>query len=69
MVAYKILAAGRLPPKQAFAFAFAHLRAKDGVCVGIFPPRKQKMLQEDADLTASLTAAPPAGKRPAKRPK
>ena len=69
VVAYKILAAGRLPTKQAFAFAFAHLRTKDGVCVGVFPPRKQDMIQEDTALTLSLTANPPTTKRSPGRPK
>jgi hypothetical protein len=54
-VGYKILAAGRLPAKQAFAFAFQHLRAKDGVCVGIYPPENPHMIQEDAQLTRSLS--------------
>ena len=55
VVGYKILGAGRLPAKEAFAFAFQRLRAKDGVCVGIYPPEKEDMLAEDARLTAKLS--------------
>jgi len=60
VVGYKILGAGRLPPKEAFAYAFGHLRRKDGVCVGIYPPEKQDMLAEDAALTAALSKPKPA---------
>ena len=48
VVAYKILGAGRLPPEDAFAYAFKHLAAKDGVCVGIFNKDRPAMLADDA---------------------
>ena len=32
---YKIMAAGRNDPEEAFAFAAAHLRVNDAVCVGV----------------------------------
>ncbi len=66
VVGYKILAAGRRPPEQAFAYAFRHLRAKDGVCVGVYPPPKPDMIREDAALTRKLSGpltSRPAGRR------
>jgi hypothetical protein len=50
-VGYKILGAGRYPAKEGFAFALAHLAAKDGICVGIFPKQKADMLAEDVGLS------------------
>lgn len=50
VIAYKILGAGRLPPKDAFAYAFANIAAKDGVCVGIYPEHDPRMLAQDVSL-------------------
>jgi len=50
VVAYKILGAGRLQPDEAFAYAFQHIAAKDGVCVGIYNKNKPGMLAEDVAL-------------------
>jgi len=36
--AYKILAAGRLAPREAFKEVFAAIKPTDGVAVGMFPP-------------------------------
>lgn len=47
---YKIFAAGRNDPAEAFAFTARHLRPKDAVCVGIYPKDKPDMLEEDARL-------------------
>lgn len=47
---YKILAAGRTDPEQAFAFAARHLRPQDAVCIGVFPKDKPGMLAEDLAL-------------------
>jgi hypothetical protein len=55
VVAYKILAASRLPAKEGFQFAFRHLAAKDGACVGIYPPMKAGMLAEDVGLAKKLS--------------
>jgi len=55
VVGYKILAAGRLPAQEAFAFAFRHLRPKDGVCVGIFPKENADMISQDVALTRKLS--------------
>lgn len=56
VVGYKILAAGRIPPKEGFAYAFRHLRRKDGVCVGVYLKQKAEMIQEDASLTAEMAS-------------
>jgi hypothetical protein len=50
VIGYKILAAGRLTPEEGFAYAFQHLAAKDGVCVGIYNKNKPDMLTEDVRL-------------------
>jgi len=55
VVGYKVLAAGRIPPKVAFAHAFKHLRRKDGICVGVFPKDNPDEIVEDAALTKKLT--------------
>jgi hypothetical protein len=49
---YKILAAGRKKPQEAFEFTSYHLRSDDAVCVGIYPEHKPEMLVEDAALFA-----------------
>ena len=36
--AYKILAAGRLNPREAFKEVFSRIKSSDGVAVGMFPP-------------------------------
>jgi hypothetical protein len=53
MIGYKLLAAGRLKPEEAFAYALKHLAPKDGMCVGVFPKVKADMLAEDAKLVVS----------------
>jgi hypothetical protein len=50
VIAYKILAAGRTPAAEGFAFALKNIAAKDGMCVGIYPPAKTGMLAEDVGL-------------------
>jgi hypothetical protein len=55
VVGYKILGAGRLPAQEAFAFAWRHLREKDGVCVGMFPKHDSDQVEEDARLARRLS--------------
>ncbi len=50
VIHYKIMAAGRNDPKEAFAFAAAHLRENDAVCVGIYQKDKPEILKEDVRL-------------------
>jgi len=47
---YKILAAGRNDPGEAFAYTARHMRPEDAVCVGIFTKDNPNMLAEDVDL-------------------
>ena len=49
-VHYKIFAAGRKNPHDAFAFTVRHLRPGDGVCIGVYPEHKTNMLLEDAEM-------------------
>lgn len=51
VVAYKILAAGRNDPAEGFATALAGIRAKDGVCVGVFPKDMPNQIAVDVELT------------------
>jgi hypothetical protein len=50
VVHYKIMAAGRNDPKEAFAFAASRMRANDAVCVGIYPKDNPAILREDVRL-------------------
>ena len=59
VVGYKVLAAGRLPAAEALAFAFKHIRRKDGICVGVFPPQKADQIAENAALVRRLTDPAP----------
>lgn len=47
---YKIFAAGRADPGEAFAFVAQHLRPQDAVCIGIYQRNKPDMLAEDVRL-------------------
>jgi len=50
VMGYKVLAAGRIPAKESFAFAFKHLRRKDGICVGMLPKDDPDQVAENAGL-------------------
>ena len=50
VIHYKILAAGRNDPAAAFAFAAAHMRPNDAVCVGVYPKDHPDMLRQDVQL-------------------
>ena len=50
VIHYKVLAAGRTPPEEAFQFVARHLRPRDAVCVGIFDKHRPNMLEEDLRL-------------------
>jgi hypothetical protein len=51
---YKVLAAGRNDPAEAFGVVAGAMRPMDACCVGVFPADKPDMLAEDVSL---LTAA------------
>jgi hypothetical protein len=56
---YKILAAGRNDPAEAFAYAARHMRAGDAVCVGIYTGDNAEMLKQDVELLEQSLAAQP----------
>ena len=60
VIHYKILAAGRNDPEEAFAYCAAHLREQDLVCIGVFTGDDPRMLEHDVRLFEKHTAAAPA---------
>jgi hypothetical protein len=50
VIHYKIMAAGRNDPREAFAFAARSMRSCDAVCVGIYNKNNPHMLREDVNL-------------------
>ena len=57
VIHYKIFAAGRNDPREAFAVVARHLRPQDAVCIGVFPKHNPHMLAEDLQLFAEIAAA------------
>jgi len=55
VIAYKILAAGRLTAAEGFEYAFARIRRKDGVCVGIYAANAVDQIRQNATFTEMLT--------------
>jgi len=55
VIAYKILAAGRLTAAEGFEYAFNHIRRKDGVCVGIYAENAIDQIRQNATYTEMLT--------------
>ncbi len=53
---YKVMAAGRNDPAEAFAGVAKALRPGDAVCVGIYPEHKPDMLAEDVRLLEEALA-------------
>ncbi len=47
---YKVLAAGRNDPKEAFEFVADAYRPGDAVCIGIFTKENRNMIHENIDL-------------------
>jgi hypothetical protein len=50
VIHYKILAAGRNDPEEAFAFASSKMRPGDMACIGVFTGDNPRMLEEDVRL-------------------
>jgi hypothetical protein len=50
-IGYKIMAATRNDPEEAFEYAFAHIKPIDPVCVGIFTKYQPTQVADDAALT------------------
>jgi hypothetical protein len=55
VIAYKILAAGRLTASEGFEYAFSHINRKDGVCVGIYAQKAIDQIRQNATYTEMLT--------------
>ncbi len=55
VIAYKILAAGRLTAAEGFEYAFSHIQRKDGVCVGIYAQNAIDQIRQNATFTEMLT--------------
>jgi len=56
VIAYKILAAGRLTAGEGFEYAFNHIKRKDGVCVGIYAQNAIDQIRQNATYTEMLTS-------------
>ena len=56
VIAYKILAAGRLTASEGFEHAFNSIARKDGVCVGIYAQRAIDQIRQNATYTETLTS-------------
>lgn len=50
VVHYKVMAAGRNDPAEAFAYVARHLRTNDAVCVGVFTKDHSDMLRKNVEL-------------------
>ena len=50
VIHYKVLAAGRNDPQDAFAFVAQHMRPQDAVCVGVYTKDNPNMLEADLRL-------------------
>jgi len=58
VIAYKILGASRLTPKEGFEFALKSIRPKDGVCVGVWGKEGAGQLKEDAEMMKAIGLLP-----------
>ena len=54
VVAYKVLGAGRILPRDTLPEVVKRLRRKDGLCIGMFP-RDKDQIAEDCALVRELT--------------
>ena len=50
VLAFKIMAAGRNEPQEAFRYAYENIKPTDAVVVGVFTKYQPNQVQEDADL-------------------
>ena len=50
-IAYKIMAAGRNDPDEAFGFAFANIKPTDTVCVGVYTEDDPDQVAHGVELT------------------
>ena len=57
VIHYKVLAAGRNDPAEAFVYTARHMRPIDAVCVGIYTKDSPDMIAEDVRLLLSSLRA------------
>lgn len=57
-LAFKIMAAGRNEPNEAFKYTYEHIKPTDAVVVGIFTKYNPNQVQEDADLAQRFMSKP-----------
>jgi hypothetical protein len=55
VVGYKVLGAGRIRPQDTLPEVFKRLKAKDGICVGVFPKKNKNEIRENVELTKKLS--------------
>jgi hypothetical protein len=55
VVCYKVLGAGRVRPEDTLPQIFKRLKAKDGICVGVFPKKNRDEIKELVELTKQLS--------------
>ena len=60
VVAYKVLGAGRILPKDALPEVLRRLRRKDGICIGMFPRDKDQLAEDAALMTQPTGQARPS---------
>jgi hypothetical protein len=56
VVAYKVLGAGRVLPKDTLPYVLKRLKRKDGICIGVFP-KKADQIAENAALAGKFSRA------------
>jgi hypothetical protein len=49
-IAYKVLAAGRVPAQEGLRYAYANIKPSDMVCVGVYTRHNPRVLEEDARM-------------------
>jgi hypothetical protein len=54
VVAYKVLGAGRIPPKDMLPYVLKRLKPKDGICIGVFP-RTRDEIGENCEFTRQFS--------------
>ena len=57
VIHYKIMAAGRNDPAEAFDYVARSIRSGDAVCVGVFPKENPRMIEQDIELLQTALRA------------
>jgi hypothetical protein len=57
VVGYKVLGAGRINPADTLPYVFRRLKRKDGLCLGVFPRKNPKEIEENVSLARKCTPA------------